>query len=125
MVSHRTGGVVPAAPATDVFGALADQRRRDILGMLLTREMSIQAIASNFEVTRPAVVKHLAVLERAKLVRTRRQGRERLYRLEAVPLRAVHEWLVPFGQFWATGPRRPEAQPGGAEKPWGGGERER
>ena len=77
-------------PAADVFGALADQRRRDILGMLLTREMSIQAIASNFEVTRPAVVKHLAVLERAKLVRTRRQGRERLYRLEAVPLRAVH-----------------------------------
>jgi len=109
MVSHRTEGVPRVAPAADVFGALADQRRRDILGMLLTREMSIQAIASNFEVTRPAVVKHLAVLERAKLVRTRRQGRERLYRLEAVPLRAVHEWLVPYEQFWATRLRRLKA----------------
>src|SRR5260221_11837366 len=102
MVSHRTEGVARAMPAADVFGALADQRRRDILGMLLTREMSIQAIASNFEVTRPAVVKHLAVLERAKLVRTRRQGRERLYRLEAVPLRAVHEWLARLQAVWAT-----------------------
>src|SRR5258708_34382623 len=78
--------------------------------MLLTREMSIQAIASNFEVTRPAVVKHLAVLERAKLVRTRRQGRERLYRLEAVPLRAVHEGLGPSEQFWATPPRARESK---------------
>src|SRR6267143_1868763 len=109
MVTHRTEGVTRIAPAADVFGALADQRRRDILGMLLTREMSIQAIASNFEVTRPAVVKHLAVLERAKLVRTRRQGRERLYRLEAVPLRAVHEWLGPYEQFWATRLRRLKA----------------
>jgi predicted transcriptional regulator len=46
--------------------------------MLTTREMSIQTIADNFDVTRPAVVKHLGVLERASLVRTRRHGRERL-----------------------------------------------
>jgi DNA-binding transcriptional ArsR family regulator len=86
----------------DVFAALADPRRREILGMLTAREMSVKAIADNFDVTRPAVVKHLGVLEQARLVRTRRHGRERLYRLEARPLRAVSDWLAPYERFWAT-----------------------
>src|SRR5258707_13623869 len=102
MVSHVSGSLGRTAAAGNVFAALADERRRDLLEMLRTQEMSIQAIASNFDVTRAAVVKHLVVLERARLVRTRRRGRERLYRLDAVPLRAVHEWLVPYERFWAT-----------------------
>lgn len=86
----------------DVFAALADGRRLDILGMLTSREMSIRAIADNFDVTRPAVVKHLGVLERARLVQTRRRGRERLYRLDARPLREVSAWLEAYQRFWAT-----------------------
>jgi DNA-binding transcriptional ArsR family regulator len=99
MVSRGVGRTGQSG-TSDVFVALADQRRRDILGMLTTGEMSIQAIADNFDVTRPAVVKHLGVLKRASLVRTRRHGRERLYRLEAGPLRAVQEWLLPYERFW-------------------------
>jgi DNA-binding transcriptional ArsR family regulator len=98
----RGFGTPAERAAVDVFAALADQRRRHILAMLTSREMSIRAIADNFDVTRPAVVKHLGVLERARLVRTRRRGRERLYRLDASPLRAVRDWLVPYERFWAT-----------------------
>jgi DNA-binding transcriptional ArsR family regulator len=98
----RDFGAPGDRPSVDVFAALADRRRRQILGMLTSREMSIRAIADNFDVTRPAVVKHLGVLERARLVRTRRRGRERLYRLDAAPLRTVRDWLVPYQRFWAT-----------------------
>ena len=101
MVS-RDVDVAQRRGASDVFTALADRRRRDILGMLAAQEMSIRAIADNFDVTRPPVVKHLGVLERARLVRTRRHGRERLYRLDARPLRTVRDWLVPYERFWAT-----------------------
>src|SRR5688572_8653729 len=102
MVSRARRASVEAAGLGDVFGALADDHRRRILGLLGDREMSVKAIALNFDVTRPAVVKHLAVLERACLVRTQRRGRERLYRLEARRLRVVRDWLAPYERFWAS-----------------------
>lgn len=102
MVSFAPTASARRRTEVEVFAALADRRRRDILGMLSSSEMSIRAIADNFDVTRPAVVKHLGVLERARLVTTRRHGRERLYRLQAGPLRAVHEWLAPYERFWAN-----------------------
>jgi DNA-binding transcriptional ArsR family regulator len=109
MVS-RDSGAAPAGPAAvDVFAALADRSRREIVRMLAAREMCVKAIADNFDVTRPAVAKHLGVLERARLVRTRRQGRERLYRLDAAPLRAVRDWLAPYERFWSTRLRKLKA----------------
>jgi DNA-binding transcriptional ArsR family regulator len=107
MIRNRMVSRAPArgrapAPEVDVFAALADRHRREILGLLTAREMSIRSIAANFTVTRPAVAKHLGVLERARLVRTRRLGRERLCRMEAGPLRAVRDWVQTYERFWTA-----------------------
>jgi DNA-binding transcriptional ArsR family regulator len=94
----------------DVFGAIADPGRREILGLLARRELAVKDIAAHFETTRPAVAKHLAVLERAALVRARRAGRERLYRLTPRPLCEVQEWVTPYARFWRNSLRRLKAQ---------------
>jgi DNA-binding transcriptional ArsR family regulator len=86
----------------DVFTAIADPSRRAILGLLAGAELPVKAIAERFAVTRPAVAKHLAVLERAGLVQARRSGRLRLYRLDAKPLRDVQDWLALYEPFWAA-----------------------
>jgi DNA-binding transcriptional ArsR family regulator len=80
--------------------ALADPRRRAILGMVRDRELAAGEIAGSFDVTRPAISQHLAVLREAGLVSERRVGTRRLYR--ARPIGAV-ELLVWLEQFWDEG----------------------
>jgi DNA-binding transcriptional ArsR family regulator len=85
-------------PTGDVFRALADRTRRQILLSLQAEPRAVHAIASEFEISRPAISRHLRVLKSAALVRERPQGREIYYAMNPAPLRAVRNWL---DQFWA------------------------
>lgn len=87
-------------PEQLVFRAIADPTRRSIMAMLANGEHSLGDIASNYEMTRPAVTKHLKILEQGGLVKVRTQGRERLHTLQPEALRSVAEWISFFSQFW-------------------------
>jgi DNA-binding transcriptional ArsR family regulator len=84
-----------------VFQAIADPTRRAILKCLAAGELPAGELAEAFPISRPAVSKHLRVLRQTSLVREKRRGRQRLYRLNAKPLREVDHWLEPYRIFWA------------------------
>ena len=84
----------------DVFSALADQNRRKILLMLSYKELSVSSIAEEFRFSRPAVSKHLKVLLKTNLVKSRREGRERYYNINVEPLNEVKDWLKFYDKFW-------------------------
>ncbi|CAN5618292.1 metalloregulator ArsR/SmtB family transcription factor [soil metagenome] len=82
------------------FGALADPTRRAILARLRTGEASVTELAEPFEMSLPAVSKHLKVLERAGLIARGRERQWRPARLEAEPLKEVAEWTERYRRFW-------------------------
>lgn len=85
----------------DVFTAVADPMRRELLARLREQgPLSLSELAAPYTVTRQAVTKHLDALARAGLVRVRREGRERVHRLDPAPLREVDEWLRPYAERW-------------------------
>jgi DNA-binding transcriptional ArsR family regulator len=84
----------------DVYQAIADPTRRQLLGLLAGAERSVGDLAAPFAMSRPAVSQHLRVLREAGLVAERRAGRQRLYRLQPEPLREVEVWLDHFRGFW-------------------------
>jgi DNA-binding transcriptional ArsR family regulator len=83
-----------------VFGALADPTRRAILTRLTEGEATVAEIAAPFEVSQPAVSRHLKVLETAGLVSRTRRATARLSHLEAEPLREVTTWLARYQRYW-------------------------
>src|SRR5687768_2749173 len=89
-----------AAAHADVFRAIADPTRRAILDRLRAGPAPVNALADDFEQSRPAVSKHLKVLREAKLVSEERVGRERLYRLEPAPLQKVAGWIEGYRATW-------------------------
>jgi len=95
---HRS---VTYSPET-TFSALADPTRRAVLDLLRKGSQPAGQIAQAFPVSRPAISKHLRLLRRARLVQERREGRHRLYQLNAEPLRAVASWLDEYRNFWQT-----------------------
>jgi DNA-binding transcriptional ArsR family regulator len=82
------------------FAALADPTRRAILMRLASGEATVTELALPFEMTLPAVSKHLKVLERAGLIERGRERQWRPARLQAEPLRAVAEWTLGYREFW-------------------------
>jgi DNA-binding transcriptional ArsR family regulator len=92
----------PRAPArSDVFAALADPTRRALLDRLKGGEQPVGELARRFAVSLSAVSQHLGVLRRAGLVRARRAGRARYYRLEPRPLKTVAAWVRAYERFWS------------------------
>ncbi|WP_420038235.1 ArsR/SmtB family transcription factor [Sulfidibacter corallicola] len=85
-----------------VFAALADPTRRAILSRLATGEASVNEIAAPFEMSQPAVSKHLKVLERAGLIERNVDKQRRPARLKAEPMEAAVRWLEEFKQFWSS-----------------------
>lgn len=85
---------------TTVFSALADPTRRAILARLAAGEASVTALAEPFDMSLPAVSKHLKVLQRAGLVARGREAQWRPCRLDAGPLKDAAEWLEHYRQFW-------------------------
>ncbi len=82
------------------FAALADPTRRAILARLATGETTVTELAQPFEMSLPAVTKHLKVLERAGLITRGREAQWRPCRLEAMPLKNVADWLDHYRRFW-------------------------
>ncbi len=82
------------------FAALADPTRRAILARLATGEATVTEVAAPFDVSLPAISKHLKVLERAGLITRGREAQWRPSRLEAAPLEGATEWLERYRQFW-------------------------
>jgi DNA-binding transcriptional ArsR family regulator len=82
------------------FAALADPTRRAILARLSTGEASVTELAEPFEMSMPAISKHLKVLERAGLIARGREAQWRPCRLEAAPLKDVAEWVKRYQRFW-------------------------
>ncbi len=82
------------------FAALADPTRRAILARLASGETSVTELAEPFDMSLPAVTKHLKVLERAGLIRRGREAQWRPCRLEAQPLREVSDWVEHYRRFW-------------------------
>ncbi|WP_010495481.1 ArsR/SmtB family transcription factor [Paenibacillus elgii] len=85
---------------TDVFQAIADPTRRQLLSMLGEREMPVTVISGHFPMSRTAVSKHLRILADAGLVKERKIGRETRYRLEPEPLLELKRWLAYYERYW-------------------------
>lgn len=84
----------------EVFEAISHPARRRMLDLLAAGDRHVNAIAANFEMSRPAVSQHLRVLRDAGLVTEQRHGRERRYRLAPEPLAPVRDWISHFERFW-------------------------
>jgi len=85
-----------SSATSDVFSAIAEAHRRDILDALITGEKAVGAIVDDLSMSQPQVSKHLRVLHEVGLVRCRADGRRRLYRLEPARLRTFREWLAQY-----------------------------
>ena len=92
--------VARSSTTSDVFNAIAEARRRDILDALVAGEKAVGEIVDDLPLSQPQVSKHLRVLSEVGLVRCRAEGRRRLYRLEPEHLRPLHEWLARYEQAW-------------------------
>jgi len=87
-------------PSVEVFRAIADPTRRALLDLLRTSDRSVTELAEPFQMTQPAISQHLRVLRHAGLVRPKQVGRQRVYRLNARPLREVRDWTARYEKFW-------------------------
>ena len=84
----------------DPFNAVAEPRRRKILEVIGTDELSVNEIVERLGWNQPMVSKHLGVLKQVGLVSERRAGRQRMYRVNAERLRPIFDWVTPFEQYW-------------------------
>jgi DNA-binding transcriptional ArsR family regulator len=95
-----------SAAASDVFHAIADANRRALLDAAASGEVPVGRLAKITGLSYSAVSQHLAILHEAGLVQRRKLGKQRLYRLEAAPLRDVHKWTAHYEEFWRGRLRR-------------------
>ena len=84
----------------DVFQAIADPTRRQIIELLATGSMNLNAVAENFEISRPAISKHIKILTECGLITIRQQGRERFCDAQFDQLREVTEWTSYYNKLW-------------------------
>src|ERR1700752_2640063 len=89
-----------AATTSDVFNAVAELRRREILGLMVVKELPVGDIVAFLKLDQPSVSKHLRVLRDVGLVHVRRNGRHKLYRTNAQAIRPLHEWTKTFERYW-------------------------
>lgn len=96
----RHPSVTAASADHDVFQALADPTRRAILEVLRQGSQTVNGIARDFAISRPAISRHLRVLREADLVKEIKVGRNRVYELHAEPLRDIDQWLAHYRHMW-------------------------
>ncbi|HNP73067.1 MAG TPA: metalloregulator ArsR/SmtB family transcription factor [Kouleothrix sp.] len=89
-----------AATTTDVFNAVAEPRRRQILDILADGERSVNDLVAEIDLAQPLVSKHLRVLRQVGLVSVRDEGRQRLYRLHGPALKPIHDWVARYQRTW-------------------------
>lgn len=84
----------------DIFGAIADPNRRKILMLLSAGTLTVSVLASQFDVSRPAISKHIKVLEENNLVVITDVGRERYCELQPDGLKEIYDWIMHYESFW-------------------------
>jgi DNA-binding transcriptional ArsR family regulator len=84
----------------DAFQAIADPTRRQIIGLLAKRSLNLNAVTEHFDISRPAISKHIRILTECGLVVIRQQGRERFCHANMKPLKEVSEWTEKYRSFW-------------------------
>lgn len=90
-----------AATTADVFNAIAEPRRREIVDMLIDgEEHAVGDVVIRLRIPQPAVSKHLGVLRKVGVVTVSRRGQHRMYRLNARELKPVHDWVKDYERFW-------------------------
>ncbi|MEZ4572785.1 MAG: metalloregulator ArsR/SmtB family transcription factor [Thermomicrobiales bacterium] len=86
---------------SELFTVLADDTRRQIIELLAEQDRPVNDLVASFDVSQPAISRHLRVLREAGLVAVRNDGQRRVYRLEASRLAEIDAWLAPYRHFWA------------------------
>jgi DNA-binding transcriptional ArsR family regulator len=99
-ISEYVGAVARSPTTSDVFNAIAEANRREILDALMAGEKPVGAIVDDLSMSQPQVSKHLRVLSEVGLVTCRAEGRRRLYRVEPARLRPLHDWLAKYERAW-------------------------
>ena len=99
-MSEYDAAVARSSTTLDVFNAIGEAHRREILDTLIAGEKAVGAIVNDLSLSQPQVSKHLRVLSEVGLVSCRAEGRRRLYSLEPARLRPFHDWLAKYEQTW-------------------------
>jgi len=86
----------------DVFQAIADPTRREILNMIAHQSLNLNAVADNFEISRPAISKHIKILTECGLIEIKQQGRERYCEAKLEKLNEVSQWVEQYRVFWTA-----------------------
>jgi DNA-binding transcriptional ArsR family regulator len=90
-----------AATTADVFNAIAEPRRREVIAALSDgREYSVGEVVVRLKMPQPAVSKHLGVLRKVGVVSVIKRGQHRMYRLNAAELKPIHDWVKTFERYW-------------------------
>ena len=97
LVTNKTSGM-----RRDVFQAIADPTRRAILNILAGKSLNLNAVAENFEISRPAISKHIRILTECGLIVIKQQGRERYCEAKLEPLTEVSDWVAQYKVFWTA-----------------------
>lgn len=92
-----------ASTTSDVFNAVAEPRRREIVSLLSDgMERSVSQLVESTNMAQPTVSKHLAVLRSVGIVRVEQRGKERYYLLDPRSLKPLHDWVKPFEKYWSS-----------------------
>lgn len=86
----------------DVFQAIADPTRREIINLVAYKSLNLNAIAENFDVSRPAISQHIKILTECGLIVIKKQGRERYCEASLKPLNEVSDWIEQYRKLWAV-----------------------
>ncbi len=97
----------------DVFQAIADPTRREIINLVARQTLNLNAIAENFEVSRSAISQHIKILIECGLIQIKQKGRERYCEAKLTELRKVANWVEQYRQFWAESFDLPDVLPDG------------
>jgi DNA-binding transcriptional ArsR family regulator len=84
----------------DVFQAIADPTRRDIIGLIAHRSLNLNAVADNFDISRPAISKHIKILTECGLLTVKKRGRNRYCEANFSKLAEVSDWIEQYKSFW-------------------------
>jgi DNA-binding transcriptional ArsR family regulator len=91
---------MPIEARRDVFQAIADPTRRQIINLIAKKAMNLNAIAGNFEISRPSISQHIKILNECGIITIEKSGRERYCKIQPTNLKVIADWVEPFRELW-------------------------
>ena len=101
-ISVRLYDVLMTQSQPDIYFAIADLTRRQILMLILDQERSVSDLVNQFEISQPAISQHLRILRSSGIVKVRKHGRQRLYQVDFQRLKGIHDWISQFEDYWES-----------------------